>query len=107
MTTKPAGADDSAVDGRWVVAIFVVTVFVALLIWFVLGMPGMDHSSPGVDDMPEMETDDTMGTAGPLTRLSAADFDGRLSDEYVADLEGGMDALVAAGRSLVRDPREV
>ena len=48
MITPQHRADPRAVDGRRVVAVLGVAMLVALLVWFVVAMPGMDHSStPG------------------------------------------------------------
>lgn len=105
--------DDRAVDGRRVVVILLIAVFVGPLIWFFLGMPGMDHSSAsGTDGMPEMGAEQTTGASRPLTRMSAAEFDERLSDAAVTVVnvhvpyEGelrGTDAFVAFDR-VVGDP---
>ncbi len=55
MITKPDRDRHSAVDGRWVVGLIIVAL-PAPLIWFFVGMPGMDHSSDRtLDGMSEME----------------------------------------------------
>ncbi len=83
MITKPDRDRHSAVDGRWVVGLIIVA-FLAPLIWFFVGMPGMDHSSDRtMDGMSEMEVADTTGAAARLSRLAPAEFEERLSDPAV------------------------
>ena len=87
MITPQHRADPRAVDGRRVVAVLGGAMLVALLVWFVVAMPGMDHSStPGANGMPDTPgtgVDHTMITDGPLRRLAPAEFDERLSDQAV------------------------
>lgn len=108
-TRDESAAGSRSVDGRLVVWVFVAVLVVAPVIWFILGMPGMDHSGTGgMSDMPGMGRDDS-NTA--LVDLDASQFEQHLTSSatvinvhvpYDGQIEG-TDAFVPFDR-ILQDP---